>query len=79
MFLGEFNYTLDSKSRLTIPAKFRELLAPMLIVTRNPTETCLMVLPMPTWNALAEKLNALPMAELVPGSKTLEQINARLR
>jgi MraZ protein len=63
MFLGEFNYTLDSKSRLTIPAKFRELLAPTLVVTRNPTETCLMVLPMQTWSVLAAKLNALPMAD----------------
>jgi len=72
MFLGEFSYTLDSKSRLTIPAKYRELLAPTLVVTRNPTESCLMVLPMSTWNVLAEKLNSLPMAD--PNSALLRRI-----
>ena len=72
MFLGEFNYTLDSKSRLTIPAKFREMLAPTLVVTRSPTETCLMVLPMAKWNELAEKLNVLPMAD--PSSALLRRI-----
>lgn len=67
MFLGEYQYTLDSKSRLTIPAKYREMLAPTLVVTRNPSEPCLMVLPLPEWKKLAEKLAGLPMTDPVSG------------
>ena len=42
MFLGEFSHNLDSKGRVTIPAKFRHQLMPGLVVTRNPTGGCLM-------------------------------------
>lgn len=65
MFLGEYQYTLDAKSRLTIPAKYRELLAPTLVITRNPSESCLMVLPLPQWNTLTGKLANLPMTDPV--------------
>jgi MraZ protein len=65
MFLGEYQYSLDAKSRLTIPAKYRELLAPTLVITRNPSEPCLMVLPLPQWNTLTGKLSGLPMTDPV--------------
>jgi MraZ protein len=35
MFLGEYTHTIDDKGRLTIPAKFRGLLAAGLVVTRG--------------------------------------------
>jgi MraZ protein len=35
MFLGEYQHALDDKSRLTIPAKFRDELAKGCVVTRG--------------------------------------------
>lgn len=66
MFLGEFSHTLDDKGRLTIPSKYREFLASGLVVTRNPVERCLLAMPMEKWEAIAAKVNALPLAD--PGS-----------
>lgn len=71
MFLGEFSHTLDDKGRLTIPAKFRERLASGLVVTRNPVERCLLLMPMSKWDDVAAKVNALPLAD--PGSATFRR------
>ena len=62
MFLGEFTHTLDSKGRLTIPAKFRDQLAAGLVVTRNPLDQCLLLMPMPEWMALSGRMKELPLA-----------------
>ena len=62
MFLGEYTHSLDSKGRLTVPAKFRDQLAAGLVVTRNPSDQCLLVMPMPAWEALTERINELPIA-----------------
>ena len=35
MFLGEYQHSIDDKSRLTIPAKFRDELAKGCVVTRG--------------------------------------------
>ncbi len=71
MFLGEFSHSLDSKGRLTIPAKFRDQLAPGLVVTRNPSERCLLVMPRAKWDEVAAKINALPLADA--GSATFRR------
>ncbi|MBX3012843.1 MAG: division/cell wall cluster transcriptional repressor MraZ [Caldilineaceae bacterium] len=63
MFLGEFTHSLDSKGRLTIPAKFRDQLAPGLVVTRSPTERCLLIYPMTVWEQVAAKISALPLTD----------------
>lgn len=66
MFLGEFSHTLDDKGRLTIPSKFREQFVSGLVVTRNPVERCLLLMPLEKWQEVAAKVNALPLAD--PGS-----------
>ena len=71
MFLGEFSHTLDDKGRLTIPSKYREQLAAGLVVTRNPVERCLLVMPLEKWEEVAAKVNALPLAD--PGSATFRR------
>jgi MraZ protein len=63
MFLGEFTHSLDSKGRLTIPARYRETLEAGLVVTRHPTDRCLMVFPMAEWEKVAQAVNNLPLAD----------------
>lgn len=60
MFLGEFNHTLDEKSRLTLPAKFRARLADGVVMTAG-TEMCLLVYPLDEFKQLFEKVSALPV------------------
>ena len=63
MFLGEFTHSLDSKARLMIPAKYREELASTLVITRNPTEPCLLMFPMNRWTSFADQLDSQSMIE----------------
>lgn len=63
MFLGEYTHSLDSKGRLTIPAKYRNELAAGLVVTRNPVDNCLLLFPQGEWGRLAEKVSALPLTD----------------
>ncbi len=62
MFLGRFNHTLDDKGRLAIPARFRSDLGAGLVITRG-TDRCLTVYPLSTFEALAAKLDALPLGD----------------
>lgn len=63
MFLGEFTHNLDSKGRLTIPAKFRDQLVPGLVVTRNPAGNCLLMMPLDEWERVAARVSALPLTD----------------
>ena len=60
MFLGTHTPRLDDKGRLNLPAKFRERLAPGLVVTRGQ-EHCLYVFPMDEFVKVADDLRAAPM------------------
>ncbi|MGX7198911.1 division/cell wall cluster transcriptional repressor MraZ [Enterococcus nangangensis] len=62
MFMGEFQHTMDSKGRLTMPAKFREGLGEKFIVTRG-LDGCLFGYPQAQWNQLEEKLAEMPLAK----------------
>jgi MraZ protein len=62
MFLGEYTHTIDSKGRLTIPAKFRGLLAAGVVVTRGLDQN-LMAFTLEGWQELAERVNRLPLAD----------------
>ena len=62
MFLGEFTHNLDSKGRLTLPAKYREQLKQGLVVTRNPDGKCLLLYPMAEWAVVAKRISDLPLA-----------------
>ena len=59
MFLGEYVHSIDEKSRLAIPARFRQALAQGLYVTKG-VDRCLYVLTPDGWNRLAERIAALP-------------------
>jgi MraZ protein len=63
MFRGRFEYTIDSKGRISIPSKFREVLngkdSKGLVVT-NEFDGCLVAYPMDEWKVLEEKISNLP-------------------
>ena len=66
MFLGAFEHTLDSKGRLSLPARYRELLAAQgdlrLIVTCNvdPGAACLVGYTPSEWSGFQQRINDLP-------------------
>jgi MraZ protein len=62
MFLGEYTHTIDGKGRLTIPAKFRGMLAAGLVVTRGFDQN-LMIFPLDGWKELANRIGERPMAD----------------
>jgi MraZ protein len=62
MLLGEYRHNLDTKGRMAMPAKFRDKLTAGAIVTRG-IDNCLFVFAPAEWEALANKLVALPLAQ----------------
>jgi len=62
MFFGKFGHTIDDKGRLTIPAKYRTVLAAGVVVTRG-LDRCLYVYPLAEWDQLAEKIRQLPLTK----------------
>jgi len=65
MFLGEYEYRVDSKGRLPLPPKFRQELGPGLILTRG-TDECIAVYPVAEWHKLAD---TQPARTLTPSQK----------
>lgn len=70
MFLGEYEYSLDQKGRVAIPAKFRGGFKAGLVLARG-FEKCIRVFPLNEWTKTAEKLIALPITET--GSRRLNR------
>ena len=62
MFLGEHRHTIDEKGRLTIPAKYRGLLANGMVITRG-LDRNLMAFSMAGWDELAARVKSLPWAD----------------
>ncbi len=61
MFLGTHSPRLDEKGRLILPAKFRDQLAPGLVVTRGQ-ERCLYVFTTGEFERMHEQLRQAPVA-----------------
>lgn len=62
MFYGEYSHTLDKKSRLIIPARFREVVKEMCIekfyITRGLDE-CLFIFPEGEWRLQENRFKAM--------------------
>jgi MraZ protein len=58
LFLGEFEHTIDDKSRLAIPARFRPALDDGLVITRG-LDRCLVIYDSESWRAMAERVRTL--------------------
>lgn len=63
MFRGQFEHTIDQKGRISLPARFRELLSSRgsdrLVLTVD-VEPCLLAFPTSEWEAFERKLGELP-------------------
>jgi len=62
MLIGEYLHTLDSKKRLSLPAKFRKELGRKVVLTRG-LDSCLFMFPLPAWQKIARKLSELPVGQ----------------
>lgn len=71
MLMGEYNHTLDAKGRLTVPARFREDLGDIFVVTRG-FEGCLTAYPMDRWERIKNNLMALSLTN--PGGRKLSRL-----
>ena len=65
MFRGRFEHTIDSKGRVSIPAKFRELLSEKyddrIIITNF--DRCLVAFPYEEWRNVEDKISSLSMVK----------------
>lgn len=63
VFDGSSNLTLDSKGRLVIPARYRDILlercAGKLVITADP-DKCLLLYPLCEWEVIRKRLYELP-------------------
>jgi MraZ protein len=61
-FFGQYSYSIDSKGRVNIPAKFRQVLSSdndkTFIITRGE-EHCIWVYPLVVWQEIVEGLRKL--------------------
>jgi len=60
--MGEYHHNVDNKGRLIVPAKFRENLGEMFVLTRG-LDQCLFGYPLNEWKIIEEKLKGLPMTK----------------
>ncbi len=63
-FRGVSNLSLDAKGRIVLPARYRERLAEFchsqLVVSIDTDQPCLLIYPLPEWELIEEKIEALP-------------------
>jgi MraZ protein len=79
---------LDAKGRIVLPARYRERLAEIcqsqLVVTIDTDQPCLLIYPLPEWESIEEKIEALPsfnpttrrIQRLLIGHATEVEVNA---
>ncbi len=62
MFIGEYEHTLDEKSRVSLPRQFRTGLGRKVVMTRG-LDNCLFVYSRSSWEKVAAKLQELSFAQ----------------
>ena len=60
--MGEYTHSIDAKGRLILPAKFRDELGDVFVITKG-LDNCLFVYGKKEWAILEEKLKQLPLAK----------------
>jgi len=62
MLIGEYLHTLDSKKRLSLPARFRKEVGRRVVITRG-LDSCLFMFPLSAWQKIAQKIAGLPVGQ----------------
>lgn len=62
MLIGEYTHTLDPKTRLSLPSKWRKELGKEVVITRG-LDNCLFVYPLKEWQTITEKIGRLPFGQ----------------
>jgi MraZ protein len=63
MFLGQYQHSIDNKGRLTIPSRFREILADEGAYILQGFDRNLFVLPEPAFEIISNRVNSLSMTD----------------
>lgn len=71
MFLGQYRHNFDEKGRLTVPARFRELLTEGAYVTQG-FEQNLMVLTIPAFEVITQRVNQTSITD--PTARDLKRL-----
>lgn len=76
MFRGANAISLDSKGRVTIPTRYRQLLLDdcqgQLVCTIDIQQPCLLLYPLPEWEEIEQKLNRL--SSMKPQERRLQRL-----
>jgi MraZ protein len=76
VFRGIHTINLDDKGRLAIPARYRHRLQAsaegQVIVTIDTASRCLLLYPLPEWECIEKKLEALP--SLNPEARRIQRL-----
>ncbi|MDP2705348.1 MAG: division/cell wall cluster transcriptional repressor MraZ [Patescibacteria group bacterium] len=62
MLIGEYTHTIDDKSRVSLPSKFRKEVGKTVVITHG-LDNCLFLYPIGEWKTISEKLGALAMGQ----------------
>lgn len=62
MLIGEFRHTIDTKNRISLPAKFRKEMGKKVFVTRG-LDNCLSVYTEKSWKNILTKLEGLSISK----------------
>ncbi|HHW95137.1 MAG TPA: division/cell wall cluster transcriptional repressor MraZ [Mogibacterium sp.] len=62
MFTGTYQNTIDSKNRMIIPARYRDLLGGRCMLTRG-FDRCLYIYSLEDYGVLVEKIRKLPQSD----------------
>ncbi|MGI6031042.1 MAG: division/cell wall cluster transcriptional repressor MraZ [Eubacteriales bacterium] len=62
LLIGEYSHNVDSKGRMIMPSRFREILGETFIVTKG-LDNCLYVYSMEEWKGLEDRIRTLPLSK----------------
>jgi MraZ protein len=62
MLIGEYTHTIDEKNRLSLPAKFRQVMGKKVVITPG-LDNCLFVFTVDEWQKISIKLSETSMLQ----------------
>lgn len=76
MFRGSNSVTLDARGRMALPARFRQIVLDhcggQVVVTIDISERCLVLYPLPEWEAIESRLQSL--ANMQPSARAIQRL-----